>query len=265
MALIGTSNTKKMVSLLERCTKKPIQIRDIAEFANKPGLAHIANYLGEVKEYSNRIEVHLNFSKPESVCEAVFVHELLHVMLRYQGFPGIATPMEEQYRLPANLVPLLERMRSLFSSTIDHLKIYKVMQAEFNLDSSLYFKDQIDAKLRRFSKFSYKDTPKNAEYYFHIQQDILDGLNYYEFPESFKQQILTVFMETDSDGLASCSALHRKLNKIGYSTPENMFKCANEVKDWIIKYGEKKSVGVVNLLWQAIHVVKDPNEIPLEG
>lgn len=262
--VIETPNTKRLVRLLGRHISKPIQIKNIAEFANIPGLTHIANYLGAAKEYSNRIEVHLNFSVPDSVREAIFIHEGLHILMRYEGFPGIATRIDSASRLPPSLTPHLEKLRDFFSSTIDHLKIYKGMQTEFDLDLILYFQEQVEAKISRFGKFSYKNSSKDANYYFQIQQDILDGLNYYEFPELSSQNILTVFRETNPDGFASCSALHGKLGKTGCSTPEKMFKCANLIKEQIIKYGQKKNVGVFNLLWQAIHVVKNAREIPLE-
>ncbi|MFC1990888.1 hypothetical protein ACFLU9_01900 [Chloroflexota bacterium] len=258
-------NVKKVVSLLKRHCNKPIQIKNIEEFAQKPGTSYIANYLGTVKEYSERIEVHLNYSVAENVREAILVHELLHILMRHRGFPGIATRAEESSRILQLLAPQLEKLRYFFSSTVDHLYIYKIMQTDFNLDLAPYYEAHIKAKTTRFSRFSFKDSPKNAEYYFQVQQDILEGLEYYEYPNPYRQNILQLFKETDPDGFASCSALYSKLRKMGFSTPENMYRCANLIKIQIIKYGEKKSVGEFNLLWNAINVVRDAQEIPLEN
>jgi len=261
---IETPNTKKIDDLIHRRTTKPVEVRDIAEFANKPNLTYIANYMGTAKEYVDRIVVHLNFSGPESLREAVFVHELLHILLRYEGFPGVATRANSIYRLPPDLAPHLEKLRNFFSSTIDHLNVYRRMGTDFALELTAYFEEQVQAKTRRFTKFSYKDSPRDAEYYFHVQQDILDGLNYYEFSQPYSEKLLTLFKEICPEGFASCSALHGKLSKTGYSTPQQILKCANLVRDQIIKYGEKKSVGSRNLLWGAIHIVKDAKEIPLD-
>jgi hypothetical protein len=184
--------------------------------------------------------------------------------LHNQGFPGIAIRADIRSRLDPNLIPHLEKSRDFFSSTIDHLKIYVTMQKEFSLDLNSYFKDQVEGKIRRFSKFPYRDHPKDAEYFSHVQQDILDGLNYHLFPEPFRQEILTIFKSTTLEGFAACSALFGKVSKIGFLTPEQLFKCARVIKDQIVNYGRKKSVGVLNQLYLELHVVKDAREIPLE-
>lgn len=261
---IETENTRKVVHRLKRYTDKPIEVKDIAEFANIPSLAHIVNYSGASKEYSNKIEIYLNLTKPEDVREAVFVHELLHIVLKYEGFPGIDIRADIVGFLPPNIVSIVENLRNRFSSTIGHLQIYKRMVSDFNLGFDLYFEDLVQAKIRRSGKFSYQTHAKDAEYYFHVQQDILDGLDYYQFPNPYGQRILTIFRETCPEGFASCLALYEKINKIGYSTPPLMYRCADFIRNQIIKYGHKKAVGTFNQYWSALSVVRDGREIPLE-
>lgn len=264
MNYIETENTEKVINRLRRYTDKPIEVKDIAEFAHTPSLAHIVSYLGATKEYSNKIEVHLNLSKPEDVREAVFVHELLHIVLKYEGFPGIAIRADLVRSLQPSIASNLENLRNRFSSTIDHLHIYKRMVTDFNLSFDLYFEELVQAKIRRFEKFPYKARDKDAEYYFYVQQDILDGLDYYQFPNPYDQKILTTFRETCPEGFASCLGLYEKINKIGYSTPQLMYRCANLIRGQIIKYGHKKAVGTFNQFWSALSVVRDVREIPLE-
>lgn len=261
---IETENTRKVVHILRRYTDKPIEVKDIAEFANHPSTANIVNYLGASKEYSNKIEIHLNLTKPEDVREAVFVHELLHIVLRHEGFPGIGIRTDLYRSLRPDVASALENLRDRFSSTIDHLLIYKRMITDFSLNFPLYFEEQVQLKTRRFRKFSYKTHAKDAEYYFQVQQNMLDGLNYYQFPNPYAQRILEIFKEACPEGFASCLALHQKTNKIGYSTPQLMFRCANLIRDQIIKYGHKKAVGIPNQYWSALGVVRDGREIPLE-
>ena len=105
--------------------------------------------------------------------EDVFIHELLHILMHNQSFPGIAIRADIRSRLDPNLIPHLEKSRDLFSSTIDHLKIYVTMQKEFSLDLNSYFKDQVEGKIRRFSKFPYRDHPKDAEYFFIFSKTFL--------------------------------------------------------------------------------------------
>lgn len=250
-----TPNIKKLLNLLRRHSDKTIQVKDIAELG--------VTYLGAGKEYSNRIEVHLNTKVSKSVQEAVFIHELLHILMRNQGFPGIATKADIRSRLNPNLLPPLESSRDRFQSTVDHLRIYGTMQKEFSLDFDSYFRDEVEGKIRRFSKSPYGDH-KDTEYYFHVQQDIVDGLNYHLWPEPFKQEILTVFKSTSPEGFAACLALFEKVSKIGSLTPQQLFKCATVIKNQIVNYGRKKSVGVFNELYLELHVVEDARDIPLE-
>lgn len=264
MNYIETENTRKVVHILRRYTDKPIEVKDIAEFTNHPSTANIVNYLGASKEYSSKIEIHLNLTKPEDVREAVFVHELLHIVLHHEGFPGIATRADMVRFLQPSDAQVLEKLRDRFWTTIDHLQVYKRMVTNFSLSFDLYFEELVQAKIRRFGQFSYDAHAKDAEYYFQVQQNILDGLDYHQFPNPYGQRILTVFRETCPEGFASCLALHEKINKIGYSTPQLMHRCANLVRDQIIKYGHKKSVGTLNQFWSALNVVKDVREIPLE-
>lgn len=138
------------------------------------------------------------------------------------------------------------------------------MVNDFSLNFDLYFEELVQAKTRRFSKFSYNDHTKDAEYYFNIQQDILDGLDYYQFPNPYSQRISAIFRETCPEGFASCSVLHNKISKIGYSSPQLAYRCANFIRDQIIKYGHKKAVGTFNQFWSALSVVRDVRDIELE-
>ena len=253
---IETENTRKVVHILRRYTDKPIEVKDIAEFANHPSTANIVNYLGASKEYSSKIEIHLNLTKSEGVREAVFVHELLHIVLRYEGFPAIATRADMVRFLQPSEAQALENLRDRFSSTIGHLQIYERIVSDFSLSFTLYFEELVQAKVRRFEKFSFKTHAKDANYFFQVQQDILDGLDYYQFPNPYGQRILAIFKETCPEGFASCLALHEKITKIGYSTPQLMYRCADLIRNQIIKYGHKKAVGTANQFWSALSVVK---------
>ncbi|MBI4180473.1 MAG: hypothetical protein HY528_00915 [Chloroflexi bacterium] len=261
---IETESTRKVVHILRRYTDKPIEVKDLAEFVRHPALSHMANYLGSAKEYSNKIEVHLNFTKSEDVREAVFVHELLHIVLKYEGFPGIALRTDMVRFLQPSIAQVLENLRDRFQSTIGHLQVYKREVTDFSLSLDLYFEELVRAKIHRFGQFSYKPHAKDAEYFFQIQQDILDGLDYYQFPNPYSQKILAIFRETCPEGFAACLALHEKTEKISYSTPPLAYRCADLVRNQIIKYGYKKNVGTPNQLWSALNVLRNAKEIPLE-
>ena len=232
-------------------------MKDVAE-AGHP------TFLGAGTECPNRIEIYLNPAVSESVQEAVFIHELLHVLMRNQGFPGIVMKPDIRIRLNPIQAKYLEEYRNVFSSTIDHLRIYGIMQKEYSLDFDLYFREQIEAKKRKFNEFQNRDHPKDADYFHGVQALTLDGLEYPFYPEPFKEEIVTLFKATTPEGFAASSALFRKVSKMGFQTPEQLFKCAVVIKDQIVHYGEKKSVGVLNQLYSGLEIVRDARDIPLQ-
>ncbi len=241
--------------MLRRFTAKPIQVKDIAEIH--------PTYLGAGGERKNWIEIYLNSNISTSVQEVVFIHELTHIIMRNQGFPGIAMRADVAGRFnPIQKNDFID-YRNLFSSTIDHLRIYATMQKEYSLDFDSYFRLQIEAKTRKLQKFPDRESSKNDEYFHSVQQLILDGLEYPFYPEPFKQEIMTLFKSTTTQGFMASSALFSKVSKIGFETPQELFKCAVLIQNQIVHYGEKKSVGPVNQLYSGLVVVRDARDIPL--
>ncbi len=248
---------------MRRFTNKPVEIRDLQEFLSKPGLSYLAGYAGSGREYTSRIEIHLNHDLNERMCEAVYVHEMLHILMYHQGFPTVGLPAKAIQFLMPEEVQRLQKLRDVFASDLDHLSIYKRMISDYSLDFEEYFGWQVQAKTRRFGKFAYNVQAKDSAYYFIIQQDILDSVNYFAFPEPFQRQILAMFEQLCPDGYRSCVSLYEKLEKIGSGTPALVYKSANLIREHIIKYGWRRQV-TANSLWRTLQVVPDGSKIPLD-
>ena len=53
---------------------------------------------------------------------------------------------------------------------------------------------------------------------------------------------------------ASCSSLYNKVKRVGFNTPKSSYKSAKIIKEHIIKYGERKSIGMFNKMWEALEI-----------
>lgn len=96
--MFETENIRKVIRMLrEHSDNREITVRDIKE-------SPVAtSYLGTVMQSPESITVYLNFSYLEKVYEAVTVHELLHVVLDYEGFPDVVIGENVARTLPPQL------------------------------------------------------------------------------------------------------------------------------------------------------------------
>lgn len=249
-----TENTKNAVDKLQKHTDKSIIIRDIKEFSNHPFLSGASSYLGVTREDENEIFVWLNFTYPDNIIEAVFVHEILHIILDNEGFPKVMVDNNITRNLPDNMKNGLQKLQSSFSSIITHPEIYHRMDNEFNLNLDPYFEIQVKQKISRFQKGK-ELTIKNGEYYFYRQQDILTGLDYFLYGKDYSNQILNLFKSYHLNAYDCCIYLNRRINHIGLNNPQAVYESAQFIKEYLIKYGNKRSVGIYNELWKALDII----------
>lgn len=251
--MIETKNTLKVINMLKKYTDKKVLVKDIKELSNDPVFSGAASYLGATYNGPDSVIVYLNLSH-QHTCEATFTHEILHIILDYEGFPNIIINEDIAKILPSQFARVLPKLQSFFSSTIDHPEIFKRMESDFDLDLSLYYEIQVQQKLNRFYKSLRNDSKTNEQYYFFRQQDILIGLEYFFYPQNHKEKILKVFGESYPDAYASCSSLYNKVKRVGFNTPKSSYKSAKIIKERIIKYGERKPTGMFNKMWETLEI-----------
>lgn len=253
LGMIETKNTLKVINVLRKHTDKKILVKDIKELSSDPGFSGAASYLGATYNGPDSVIVYLNLSHPHT-CEATFTHEILHIILDYEGFPNIIINEDIAKILPSQFVRVLPKLQSFFSSTIDHSEIFKRMESGFDLNLSLYYEIQVQQKLNRFYKSLRNGSKTDEQYYFFRQQDILIGLEYFFYPQKHKEKILKIFGESYPDAYASCSSLYNKVKRVGFNTPKSGYKSAKIIKEHIIKYGERKSTGMFNKMGEALEI-----------
>lgn len=248
-----TNNTLLAREHLLKHTDKQIKITTLHEMAKVSGISAIEGYLGAAKEYNDHIMVALNADIPESH-ENTFVHELLHIILDYEKFPNVV--INEQFaikKLPRQFGAQLPKLQAYFSSTIDHPEIYKRMKDDYELNMENYFNLLLRQKKNRFTKKN-SFTSKEAEV-FSNQQDILDGLEYFYYDNTQRSEILMAFREKSNSAYNSCFSLHTSINKIGMHYPSSCRKAAEMIKMHLVKYGEKRNIGILNNMWNALKIV----------
>ena len=246
-----SSNTQLAREHLAKLTDKPIMIKSLREVANELGNQGIRGYLGAVSETSDYIIIALNENKPETH-ESSFVHEMLHKMLDYEGFPKVSVNQNyAKKNLPPKLQILLPKLLAYFSSVIHHPEIYKRMREDYNLDMELYFCGLLIQKRNRFDKMKSDD---NQQLIFLNQQAILDGLEYMYYNKNQKNEILRIFKDKSISAYDSCLGLHKAISKIGMYTPQSCLTAAEKIKSHIIKYGDKRGLDLPNNMWKAIEI-----------
>lgn len=252
--MIDTDNTKLATKNLSNYTDKPIIVKPLSKITH---IKNIEGYLGIGQERDDSILIGLNSNKPKT-WENSFVHEALHIILRYENFPIVYIDKDFLHKnIPGPLHAIIGKIFSYYSSAIEHPEIYKRMKSEYDLEMDLYFKDLYEQKNKRFN---IKLPDQKQDKIFYIQQNILDGIEYFYYEEPYKHKIINKFKYVDYSGWKSCKRLHKKIKKTGIHSPENVLKSSKIIKKHIIKYGQEKGLNKLLLdVWRVIDFKKNTN------
>ena len=246
-----TENSRLARDRLAKLTDKPIVMTTVQHLAQTEVVKSLENNLGVCKETADCITVALHPDRPETH-ENTFVHELLHKMLKHEGFPEIR--IDEVYadtNIPAPLWPSLGNLRSRFGSVLQHPEVYRRMRQDYNLDMEHYFESLLKQKVSRFSK---KRGGNGQELIFCNQQDILDGLEYFYYDPDQRKQVQSCFRDSSESAYNSCLQLHAEIEKTGTHTAHSCLRSGKVIRAHIIKFGEKRNLNVLNNMWKALDI-----------
>lgn len=245
---IDTPNTKKIMNELKRYYSGQVMVRDIKELASHPKYSNLASYLGVLFHKEGGLVVYVT----SEYAEAEIIHELLHEILRYEGFPQIRVNKIMNQKNPPDRQAATQNIRNRFQSTIDHFVIYRRMQERFDLDFDKYFSMLYQVKLNRFRKRKNKILDHDREV-FRDQQDILEGLDFFFYAEPYKHMIMHHFRKNFRKACSSCNILFKNISKIGFITPEINRKSAHKILKHIIRFGEKAFIDKsINRIWKVL-------------
>lgn len=248
--MIETKNTEKALSELRIFTDKPVTVRPISEML-LPGWNKPPKYLGGAVETDDEITIWLSDKCPEES----FIHEVLHCILRHEGYPEIS--INEDYvnrKIHSEYWEDLPRLQGYFSSTITHPEVFRRMESEFSINFDRYYNLQMMQKLDRFKKMKNDNISENLHPYV-MQQCILDSLDYFLWGD-YGQKLLSEFQSMFPGAYQSCIALFNKVNKVGFSHPKKVQDSATIIKQHLIKYGERKGLDrKISNLWKALDII----------
>jgi hypothetical protein len=259
--MIETKNAIKAIDRLRSYTTKPIIQKDIRELASDPVYYSASSYLGATLNTPEFIIIYLSDKYPE----ASFVHEILHIILDYEGFPNVSINEGFARRnLPSQLINVLPKLQSNLSSTIDHPEVYRRIESDYNLDLEAYYEIEFQQKVNRFNKMI-SISKSNEQYYFFRQQDILIGLDYFLWRDH-GEKLLKLFRKYYPDAYSSCLSLFKKISKSGFKTPKQSYQSAKAIKMHLINYGKKMLLKKkYNDLWKALEIKLDKSKNSQNG
>lgn len=81
--MIDPVNTKKALAILGGFIDREVEVKPIEEFRD-PGFRQPITHLGITQLSDNCFRIYLSTEYPE----AILIHEILHIILRYEGFRG---------------------------------------------------------------------------------------------------------------------------------------------------------------------------------
>jgi hypothetical protein len=83
----------------------------------------------------NTTTIYLTKGLSNNILEITYIHELLHEILRYEGYPVILPVIDK--RDPD--FPIVKTIAALLTSAVQHPEIYNRMKSKYNLDTKRYF------------------------------------------------------------------------------------------------------------------------------
>lgn len=247
--MLETENTNIANKTLAKYSDKPIVIKSTEQWTKENSTLGLKNFLGVGKEFDNHFMIAVNYNKPESI-ESTYVHEVLHLILAYEGFPKVYIDNDIlQKTVPPRMHQSIHMLAAYFDSTIDHPEIYTRMKDGYNLDMESYFGGLLIQKQTRFNS---KRNGDPNEVLFDLQQNILDSVEYFYY-QNKKEEILTLYKGVSPRAYSSSVKLNAIINKIGFSTPAKALKMANEIMRHIIRFGVKRQLhpSLTNL-WKSL-------------
>jgi hypothetical protein len=242
-------------SKLAMLTNKPIKLISTLEMSHIVGRESVKKYYGGATELEAEIVIALNYEMPETN-QDTFIHEILHLILKYEGYPEIFINQNVLIKnIPEQYYNIVYTLRDFLKSAIDHPEIFRRMGKDFQIDMSECHKYDVQLKSTRYSE-KMDDGKKGI---FTIQQDILDGHEYFYFDETNSKFMIKILRDNSPRAYDVCLGLSKQTMKTGFMNPSNARKSAQVILDRIIKFGDKNNSLTPdgfdsNLIWKCFEI-----------
>ncbi len=234
-----TDNTILAKEKLAKLTSKEVIVLSLDQLSEILNDKSFINYFGMAYETSSNILIGLNSHKPHTY-ESTFVHEILHIILKYEGYPNIViTDISDK----SPLYNVIFRLRNNFHSTIEHPIVYYRMSSEFTLNMQDYFSSLFDQKINRFKR----KIPSDQKI-FYYQQDLLDSIEYHFYEKDYAAKLLNKIKKRDFLLYKFSHKIIKNYPSPSSASPSEISNIFHFIKD-MIKYYGKRHNNRLNYLW----------------
>lgn len=241
MKLIDTCETKKAENLLRKYTNKPIIIKNILDL----GLT----YSGANIENDSEIIIYLRNDLSVTHQESVYIHELLHSIIRYQGYPDVHFIIPSAFANEPQTENVLKKISGDLSSSLTHPKIYNMMINDFNLDIEEYFNELVKSKDILYNR---PEPELEHDKVFRIQQGAVIGYEVLFYQSSQKEIVLNLMKEKEPDAYNVLQKIKRDVAKYDCSKINDINNIFKIIIKHIKKYASNKKIRKINNFWDAL-------------
>lgn len=250
--MIDTVNTRKAIDMLKGFTDREIEVKPIEEF-RAPGLKQPITYLGITQLSDNRFRIYLS----NEYSEAILIHEILHIILRYEGFPVVGFDKTcAERRLPQPVRNCLPVLAGRLASTVDHPEIHRRMENDYDLDMDRYYRIHAERETDKIIRESGL-TLEHDDHVFVCQQNILSCLDFLLWGKPHAG-LLDTFWRHYPEVFNSSQTLRRDVARTGFATPSDAFRSANIIKSHVVDYGKRRFIRKeFTLMWKSLTIAFD--------
>ena len=205
---------------------------------------------------SNNIDIIVYFDDSIllSLQEEAIIHELLHILVRNDGFPEAIV---SNTFLSNN--PKARRMTTgcqfTLTSIIQHPEILRREMEIFDIDENLIFAHTIKMK-KRLLNARPETFDRNLTHFFN-QQEILEIFECHFYPEQYKQNILSIYQKESPISYKSTLKLMKSISIESMYYPKGCKSSAIKLLKHVINYGKKhmlKTSTKYNEIWKHLSI-----------
>jgi len=249
---IETENTLKVREELRKYDSRPLIVRDIKELKHHPKYSNLANYLGVNFPYQqDQIQIYVD----REYAEAVIVHEILHSILIYEGYPQVEINITLFSQLPKPFQDITENIERKFQDTIDHIEILRRMKEQYTIDIDRYFFKLYNIKYEKFQRGKNERFRICDGFIFREQEYILEGIDYFNYIEPYKEKLFNTFNVIYPNACILCKNICDIISPTEFKTPKKMREVAIQIQQHIIEYGENKYHNkIFNMVWKTLTI-----------
>jgi hypothetical protein len=224
MTVPDTPNVQKVLAAIKALNGKRVEVKPMADSSRQLGS------LAQHYDHPDRHEIYLG----DDFQEQTLVHELLHALLREEKYPDV--DHADRSRIPKGFEGYADDVAEVFANTLDHQAVYRRMEPDFDLELEPYHRHHVEGRLRVLL-----DDPGSFTDHNSILTEILMGLDYFLWGKD-GPRVAARLTELNPDAGKCCQVIHEEVQKIGFSSAEQLRRVGEVIRQRIVEYARGHAV-----------------------